>query len=254
MKIVEKLKIVIKKIVGHRKQIISVGMNNEFYREKWVKEKLENLKSGTRLLDAGAGEQKYKGYCSNLIYVSQDFGQYSPVQLNEGLQMNSWDYKELNIISDITSIPELDSSFDAIMCTEVFEHIISPSLALSEFSRLLRKGGELILTAPFASLTHFAPYFFYSGFSKYFYELELKRNGFEILEINYNGNYFEYLAQELLRLPSIIDKYSDIDISEKRYIEDRVKLLLPHFQKLSNSDLGSSELLCFGIQIHARKI
>lgn len=66
----------------------------------------------------------------------------------------------MNILSDITTILELDASFDAVKCIEVFEHIPEPVKAVKEFSRILKPGGILILTAPFCSLTHFAPYYF----------------------------------------------------------------------------------------------
>jgi 2-polyprenyl-3-methyl-5-hydroxy-6-metoxy-1,4-benzoquinol methylase len=62
-------------------------------------------------------------------------------------------YGQLDIVSDIASIPEKASSFDAIMCTEVFEHIINPRDAFTEFTRLLKKDGYLILTTPLQSNT-----------------------------------------------------------------------------------------------------
>jgi len=64
----------------------------------------------------------------------------------------------VDVISDITSIPLPDASFDACLCTEVLEHLPHPIEALRELARLLRPGGRLILTAPFCSLTHFSPH------------------------------------------------------------------------------------------------
>lgn len=92
------------------------------------------------------------------------------------------------------------------MCIEVFEHIPDPISAIKEFSRLLKPGGYLVITAPFCSSTHFAPYHFYTGFNRYFYEKHLGDNGFEITEINENGNFFEFVAQELLRVQSCAEK------------------------------------------------
>ena len=187
------------------KNFINVGRSNYQVRDNWVKSVLENLPAGLTLLDAGAGEMKYKPYCKHLKYVSQDFCQYDGKGNNQGLQIGKWDYKNTDIVCDITNIPMPDRSFDAILCTEVFEHISDPILALKEFSRLLKKDGILILSAPFCSMTHMAPYHYYSGFNKYFYEKYLKEFSFDIIEISTNGNYFEYLAQELLRVPSIAE-------------------------------------------------
>ena len=97
-----------------------------------------------------------------------------------GLQTQRWDNTKLDIVSNITSIPVPDASFDAIMYIEVFEHIPEPILGIKEFNRILRKGGALILTAPVCSLTHFAPYYFYNGYSKYFYKKFLQKYGFKI--------------------------------------------------------------------------
>jgi ubiquinone/menaquinone biosynthesis C-methylase UbiE len=96
----------------------------------------------------------------------------------------------MNILSDITAMPEPDASFDAIMCIDVFEHLPDPIKAIQEFARLLKPGGHLILTAPFCSLTHFAPYHFYTGFNRYFYETHLSANGFKIVDLQGNGNFF----------------------------------------------------------------
>jgi len=176
-----------------------IGIDGEVRMEKWVIEKLKLLPNGSRILDAGAGECRFKKFCHHLNYVAQDFNKYDGLGNQEGLQMERWNQDCIDIVSDICNIPQPDASFDAVLCTEVFEHIPDPISAIKEFSRLLKKDGILILTAPFCSGSHFSPYHFYSGFNKYFYELYLKNNDFEIIEISQNGNFFDYLAQELRR-------------------------------------------------------
>ena len=92
------------------------------------------------------------------LFIAQ-FRQYTGGGvLAEGLQTGEWDTSRIDLVSDITEIPAPDASFDAILCSEVLEHIPEPTHALDEFMRLLRPGGTLILSAPFASLVHFAPY------------------------------------------------------------------------------------------------
>ena len=228
-----------------------VGTSNEWNREKWLEKTLSQIPAGSRILDAGAGELKYKKFCAHLNYVSQDFGQYDGKGDGKGLQTKSWDQTKVDIISDITAIPEPDNSFDAILCVEVFEHLPEPIFAIKEFSRLLRKGGWLILTAPFCSLTHFARYHFYTGFNRYFYEKVLVDNGFKILEIQENGNYFEYLAQELRRLPSVAKKYTNGNLH--KWEQCVIKIILVMLERFSKSDCNSKELLCFGYHVLAQK-
>lgn len=231
--------------------LTSVGTNNEATREAWLKDALKSIPAGSRILDAGAGELQYKRFCTHLNYVSQDFAQYDGTGDASGLQMGSWDQSRLDIVCDITAIPEPDASFDAIMCIEVFEHLPEPLRALQEFSRLLRPGGHLILTAPFCSLTHFAPFHYYSGFNRYFYETHLSACGFEIVELRHNGNYIEYLAQEIRRVGLISKKYagSKLNLLEKIVVQ----LMLFVLARRTRRDTGSHELLCFGYHVSAVK-
>jgi ubiquinone/menaquinone biosynthesis C-methylase UbiE len=228
------------------------GLKNLKDREIWLKEAIKKIPKGESILDAGAGELQYKKYCTDLKYISQDFGQYSG-DGKEGLQMGKWDNSKLDIVSDITHIPVENNSFDNIMCIEVFEHLPEPQLAIKEFSRILKSDGRLIITAPFCSLTHFAPYYYANGYSKYFYEKFLKENDFSILEISYNGNYFEYLAQELHRIIKMSDKYSKVNVFVKFMIMCSIFPLLLLLNKLSKKNRGSEEVLCFGLHILAIK-
>lgn len=229
---------------------MKVGLGNDTNRVKWIEEELNKIPKGARILDAGAGELRFKKYCSHLDYVAQDFGQYDGSG-DTGLQMGSWDQTKLDIESDITAIPEPDASFDAILCIEVFEHIPDPISAIKEFSRLLKPGGTVIITAPFASITHFAPYFFYTGFSKYFYETNFSNSGFEIEKVVQNGNYFDYLAQELRRINTVAKKYT----GKKQGLIGKigVQMLLWSLDSLSKKGKNSSELLSYGCQVIAKK-
>ncbi len=229
----------------------TVGTRNQFNREVWLEKTLKQIPAGSRILDAGAGEQKYKRFCNHLNYVSQDFAQYDGMGDGAGLQTGSWDQSTLDIISDITAIPEPVESFDAIMCIEVFEHLQEPIKAIHEFSRLLKPDGHLILTAPFCSMTHFAPYHYYTGFNRYFYETHLPANGFVIVDLRENGNYFEYLAQEVRRVPSMAKRYSKD--SSRRFESLAMKVCLSMLNRFSKKDNASSEILHFGYHVLAIK-
>ena len=77
--------------------------------------------------------------------------------------------KSFNDTNEYYHCPVKNNEFDHILCIEVLEHLPNPTEAIYEFSRILNVGGTLILTAPFNSLTHYAPFYFYNGFSKYYY-------------------------------------------------------------------------------------
>ena len=229
------------------------GSLNERMRDEWVTKTLKLLPNGARILDAGAGEQRYRDSCSHLDYVSQDFGKYQGHGDGKGLQKKEWDTSQIDIVSDLVSIPEADGSFDAILCTEVLEHVPAPQDAIKEFSRLISPGGTLILTAPFCSLTHFSPYYFCNGFSPFWYERWLNKYGFKIEEITARGNYFEYLAQEMRRLPSQLSKYSRVSPLRKFLVNLVMFTAIKLIAGPSLGDSGSSEILCFGYHTIARK-
>ncbi len=152
-------------------------------------------------------------------------------------------YGDLDYVGDIWNIRESDATFDEILCTEVFEHIPFPNETIKEFSRLLKKDGKLILTAPSNCLRHMDPYFFYSGFSNRWYEKFLKDNGFKIELLSEVGDYYTWLAVEISRTAlshSIIAKL----------------VLAPAFLYYYNKKKTrlSIDTLCMGYHIVANKI
>ena len=226
--------------------VTNVGTRNDAEREEWVKSTLSRLPAGIRLLDAGAGQQRYRRYCPQAVYVSQDFCQYTGGGDHQALQTGTWDTRAIDIISDIAAIPQPDGSFDVVLCTEVIEHVPDPLAALREFRRLLRPGGELIITAPFCSVTHMAPYHFYSGFNRYFYEHHLPTLGFTIKELVANGNYAEYTGQELRRL---LAQYERMPF----YARACVGALLHFVGSCKSPGSRDSALVCYGYHVRAVK-
>lgn len=221
---------------------------NESGRQSWLVKTIADLKPGLRILDAGAGELRNRSLCHHLQYVSQDFCQYEGKGDGNAMQTGTWDTSGIDLVCDITAIPEADSSFDAILCSEVLEHVPDPLKALDEFTRLLKPGGVLILTAPFSSLVHFAPFHFCTGFSRYWYEHHLGHRGYTLLELEPNGDWYSLLHQELLRLPAM-DKERGLwhwllSVPGVLYTALYLKLRAP---------VRESELACFGWHCLARK-
>jgi SAM-dependent methyltransferase len=224
---------------------------NEINRQAWLKRILTDLPRGARILDAGAGELKNRQYCGHLNYVSHDFCQYKGGRggaIEEGLQIDSWDTSCIDLVSDITAIPAPDVSFDAILCSEVLEHVPEPTHALDEFARILKPGGVMILTAPFSSNVHMAPYHYCSGFSKYWYEYHLPIRGFRIKTLNPNGDWYALLLQEITRLGGLERQRSNWAWP---FAYAYALLGLLYFKLRSNKRVD--DLACFGWQCVAVK-
>ena len=229
----------------------AVGTQNAATRDAWVARTLAALPAGARLLDAGAGECQYKKHCGHLKYVAQDNAVYDG-KGDTGLQTGNWDFSQIDIVSDILDIPEPDASFDAVLCTEVLEHLPDPVRAVEEMARLLRPGGTFIITAPFWSLTHFAPYHYATGFNRYFYEFHLGRLGFDIVELTPNGNFFECVGQELRRVGEMAQRFAGGD-KPTPLEQNAMQVVLAMVERMSARDTGSPEMLHFDCQVRAVK-
>ncbi len=224
---------------------------NEINRDRLIKNALAALPAGSRILDAGAGELRYKPDCAHLKYVSQDFCQYEGVGNSRGLQRGNWDTSKIDLVCDICHIPEPDGAFDAILCAEVIEHIPDPVAALKEFARLLKPGGTLILTAPFASLVHFAPYHFCTGFSRYWYEHHLPANGLKIENLEPNGDWFDFCHQEIARLGPASKRYGE-PLWPLAMLVSLIAII--YFKLRGRREPKAHDLACFGWHCTARRV
>lgn len=226
---------------------------NVMQREQLIHKEIKQLHPGENILDAGAGMLRYKKVCEeqSLKYISQDFCQYTGEGNGKGLQRGVWDTSSIDIVSDITEIPLKTETIDNILCSEVLEHIISPEMAIKEFARLLVSGGKLILSAPFCAGVHMAPYFYNTGFSRYWYEQILEKYGLHIEKMEYNGNWFSYVEQEIRRLSYMKEHY----LSEKYSLVEwwRCNMMARTLYKLSRKTSRTEEFMCFGILIVAIK-
>jgi SAM-dependent methyltransferase len=85
-----------------------------------------------RVLDYGCADQPYRGFFPGSVdYVGAD------------LPGNP--HASVEIGADGT-VPAADASFDAILSTQVLEHVEDPEVYLSECRRLLKPGGRLLLS------------------------------------------------------------------------------------------------------------
>ncbi|MBX7143284.1 MAG: methyltransferase domain-containing protein [Oligoflexia bacterium] len=172
---------------------------NQRGRDRWIQEKAKRIPAGSKVLDVGAGTCPYRHLFAHCEYKTHDFKQYEGEKLG-----GTKDYGHIDYVSDIVSIPVPDATFDAVICTEVFEHIPDPIGALREISRILKPGGTLLLTAPLGSGLHQLPFHFYGGYTPQWYRHFCEKSGLEINEITPNGGFFKHLAQECARAANAI--------------------------------------------------
>ena len=213
--------------------------------QKWIRHKLSALAPELKILDVGAGQCQFKGSCTHLEYEAQDFCKYN------GLEEGKWDYDDIDIKSDICDIPKPDNWYNAILCSDVLEHIYDPIKAVNEMYRLLKVGGVLLISTPFACMANQQPYFYSSGLHLNWYKKTFK-NKFTIKELHYDGNWFTQVIQELERFKtSPIQKYVNVEIQLDIYAIDKA------ITTLNDANIGSKnseEILCGSYQIEAIKL
>ena len=166
---------------------------NERIRNAAVAAWASTLPAGAAILDAGAGTGHYAPLFKHCRYTASDHPDASYAPTDFPL-----------VRGDITAIPLPDASQDAILCTEVLEHIEDPLAALVEFARLLKPGGELFLSVPAACRVHRVTFHYWGGFAPDFFEKALPARGFTLSKLEPVGNCSTWMAQEVGRFPSLL--------------------------------------------------
>ncbi len=162
-------------------------------RDVWIEKQAKGLPAGTLVLDIGAGSCPYRSFFAHCQYKTQD------VALLKGEQLRHGAYGQIDYVCDATAIPVDSGHFDAILCAEVLEHLPEPIKAVKEFSRILKPGGKLILTAPLGSGIHQEPYHFYGGYTQFWHKRFLSEAGFANIVIDANAGSFMTFSQESIR-------------------------------------------------------
>lgn len=134
-----------------------------------------------KLLDVGCGRKPYKDtyFSGATSYIGVDY-------LTENSQPD--------IVASALDLPLDDQSFDTVVSTEVLEHVPDPLRALREMHRVLRPGGNLILSTPMYWPRHEIPYDFF----RYPYDgllYLIKESDFELVRMFNRGHAYVFLGQ-----------------------------------------------------------
>ena len=159
---------------------------SRWYVNRFIHSIAGQLKPGLRLLDAGAGECAYKHCLSHLDYIATDLA----------VGDVDWNYTNLDVIARLHSLCFQDDSFDAVLCTQVLEHLEWPRESVAEFYRVLKPGGLLFITVPMAQNEHQVPYDFFR-YTSFGVRSICEHAGFVVIEVLPFGGFFTRWAYEL---------------------------------------------------------
>jgi SAM-dependent methyltransferase len=133
-----------------------------------------------RLLDVGCGNKPYR----NLFDVEE----YTGIDIENPAHDHT--HEPVDVIYDGRNIPFGEGTFDCIFSSEVFEHVFRPEELLYEMNRVLKPGGVLLMTLPFAYIEHEKPYDF-ARYTSFGIKDLLERNGFKVETLERTSTYLQ---------------------------------------------------------------
>ncbi len=116
----------------------------------FVSDAARAMPAGTHVADVGAGDSPYRELFAHCEYVAVDWDQ----SVHSGVA-------GVDVVSSADQIDLPARSQDAVLMTQVLEHIPNPGGVLSEVQRILRVDGHVYLTVPLIWELHELPHDYY---------------------------------------------------------------------------------------------
>src|SRR5258706_13460372 len=102
------------------------------------------------VLDIGCGQSPYK------YLLNPNTTRYFGIDI---IEAKNFGYDNPDVTSfDGKNIPFDDNKFDAVICTEVLEHVQDFQYLIDEIYRTSKKDADIIVTIPWSARYHYIPY------------------------------------------------------------------------------------------------
>ena len=152
---------------------------DQFYSRQMLR-----LRSGSVVLDVGGLKHKKRGqfdirhYDQRVVYANLQSGKQPDVQ------------------ADAANLPFRSSSFDAVICAELLEHVRDPVAVLAEMHRVVRTQGIVLATVPFLYQVHGDPSD-YGRYTEQYWKEHAANLGFVNLMIEQQGLFWSVIVDML---------------------------------------------------------
>jgi len=166
------------------RRVMSVPNSSRLHLQSWLCEAAASVPPGSRVLDAGAGDARYRTLFDRHLYETADFGKVDKA------------YGQIDYECELSSIPVADERFELVIFTQVMEHLEDPLSVLVELRRVLKPGGRIWATAPLFFEEHEQPYDFYR-YTQFAWRRLGERSGLEVEELRWLEGYDGTLAYQL---------------------------------------------------------
>lgn len=150
-----------------------------------VKKYLPGFKGN--VLDIGCGQSPYR------FLLNTNETKYYGIDI-EGA--GSFGYNNPDVISfDGKNIPFENEKFDAIICTEVLEHVEEYQYLINEIYRTSKKNADIIVTIPWSARYHYIPYDYFRYTPS---TLKTMFSKFSRIEIRPRGTDFAVISSKII--------------------------------------------------------
>jgi len=137
------------------------------------------------LLDFGCGSKPYESIFSNATsYVGVD------IEVSGHSHLDS----KVDVFYDGKTLPFPDAQFDSIVSFEVFEHVFNPDELFTELNRVLKPGGKILISVPFAWGEHEQPYD-YARYTSFGASHLLAKNDFRVVNLVKTTSHYLAISQ-----------------------------------------------------------
>lgn len=138
---------------------------------------VQDLAKGSLVLDLGGNRIAKRG-----IF---DIDRY-------GLQVvyaNLSSVKRPHVQTDAAFLPFSDGRFDAVICSELLEHVPDAVAVAAEIHRVLKPDGRVLICVPFMNKIHGDPHD-YARYTDFYWREKLTAIGFRDIEIERQGSFW----------------------------------------------------------------
>lgn len=166
-------------------------------------EAIPMLKAGMTVLDAGSGHLEEQVMRAELLAT--------------GITLHTMDMNPgpgVDFTGDVSAMDFASNTYDAVICTQVMEHVRSPEKTCAELARVVKPGGHVFITAPQSAPLHNIPWHFFNP-TKFGLQMLAENNGLDVLKIVPQGGHFSQLATALHYTVPVIQRSSLPDIVKK---------------------------------------
>jgi SAM-dependent methyltransferase len=158
-----------------------------FFIDDFYSRHVTRLQVGSQVLDLGGHKIRKRGafdierYCLRVTYAN--------LFLNKGADVQC----------DASWLPCKEGCFDAVVCSELLEHVYDSVSVLREIYRVLRPKGVCLISVPFLFQVHADPHD-YCRYTDHYWRSQLERLGFAEINIEKQGLFWSVMVDMLRAL------------------------------------------------------